>query len=74
MQPNINIELSEFPKNQTSNTVYVTEHRKIVEEKYGNQVSIYTDGSKEESGVCAAAVCEQVHKQLQQLLRSLTLN
>ena len=62
MQPNPNIELSEFPKNQTSNTVYVTEYQKIVEEKYENHVSISSDGSMRESGVGAAAVCEQVVK------------
>ena len=41
--------------------LYVTVYWKIVEEKYGNRISIYTDDSKGESGI-GAAVCEQIIK------------
>ena len=61
MGPDINVDLSEFPKNQTPWCVYIYIYigvSKINDQLYRNHIVIYTDGSKGETGFGAAAVCE----------------
>ena len=58
--PNIVVELSEFQKNHIPNAAYITEHQKINDEQYRNLSVIYSDGSKGDAGVGAAAVCGMV--------------
>ena len=55
MEPNINVELSQFQKNHTPNAAYITGYRKINDEQYRNHIAIYTDGSQGDAGVGAAA-------------------
>ena len=57
---NINVELSEFQTNHTPYAAYIAEHQKINNEQYRNHIAIYTDGSKGDTGVGAAAVCGTV--------------
>ena len=61
-EPNVNLELSEFSKGHTPKNVYAIEYRRVMDEQYGDHVAIYTDGSKSEAGVGAAAVCGQTVK------------
>ena len=60
MGPNINVKLSEFQKNHTSNAAYIAGHQKINDEQYWNHIAIYTEGSKGDDGVEAATVCWMV--------------
>ena len=48
----------EFPKNQTPRCICTEEYQKLNDLLYKNHIAIYTDGSKGETGVGAAAVCE----------------
>ena len=56
--PEINLELTEYPKSTTPIIMYLTEFRRIRAEKYSNYAEIFTDGSKTEAGVGAAAIIE----------------
>ena len=69
MAPNINVELSEFQKNHTPNAAYITGYRKNNDKQYRNHISIYTDCSRGDAGVGAAAVCGTVVNAVFCLLR-----
>ena len=56
--PDIDVDLCEFPKNQTPRCIYTEEYQKLNDPLYRNHIAIYTDGSKGETGVVAEAVCE----------------
>ena len=56
----INVDLCEFPKNQTPQGIYTEEYQKLNDQLYRNHIAIYTDGSKEEIGVGAEVVCEGI--------------
>ena len=52
----INMDLASFPKLVTPQEKYRQEYKRACEEKYKNWIKLYTDGSKREEGVGAAAV------------------
>lgn len=58
--PDINIELTIYPKDITPVAQYRTEYNRIKHEKYNNYCKIFTDGSKTRAGVGAAAVCDGI--------------
>ena len=47
----------EFSKGHTPKNVYAVEYSRVMDEWCGDHVAIYTDGSKSEEGVGAAAIC-----------------
>ena len=53
---NINMNIASFPKLVTPQEKYRQEYKRACEENYKNWVKLYTDGSKREEGVGAAAV------------------
>ena len=55
-KPTVNKELSRYPKDSTPPSVYLSEFAAIRDEKYSNFREVYTDGSKTDTGVGAAAV------------------
>ena len=55
--PQINIEISEFPKKNISSATYLLEFDRITQEKYTNFIKLFTGGSKSVDGVGSAAVC-----------------
>ena len=57
VSPEINVELSEYKKEDTHPALYLQEFQRIVGEKFQNHILIYTDGSKCAAGVGSAALC-----------------
>ena len=57
MSPEINVELSEYTKEDTHPALYLQEFQRIVGENFQNHIFIYTDGSKCATGVGSAALC-----------------
>ena len=55
-EANIDLELTKFPKQTTTPLTYRENFYKILYEKYKNDKIIYTDGSKSDTAVGAAAV------------------
>ena len=55
--PQINIEISEFHKKNTTSATYLLEFDRITQEKYTNFIKLFTDGFKSVDGVGSAAVC-----------------
>merc|ERR1711895_291171 len=55
-KPTVNKELSRYPKDGTPPSVYLSEFAAIRDEKFSSFRKIYTDGSKTNTGVRAAAV------------------
>lgn len=54
----VDLELAENPKNQTTVNVYRQMFNDLIYRKYENHKQIFTDGSKSDAGVGAAAVWE----------------
>ena len=53
----INVELSEYTKEDTHSALYLQEFQRIVNEKFQNNIFIYTDCSKCAAGVGSADLC-----------------
>lgn len=58
--PLVNLELSAYPKKDTSDHFFSVTHRDMIETNFRNMAKIYTDGSKTDGGVGAAAVWDDV--------------
>lgn len=54
--PEICLELTEYPRSSTTSIIYQQLFNNLLSEKFSNFEHIYTDGSKTEEGVGAAAV------------------
>ena len=61
-RPNINITLSKYKKDTTSNREFQVRYRTVKNECYNEWFTVYTDGSKCESGVGAAFVAGDVFR------------
>ena len=57
VQSEINLELAQYLKDQTNPSFYLQEYQRIVSECYFQHTLLFTDGSKSETRVGAAAIC-----------------